>query len=393
MTLPGYRTGGTHPQAAALRNMLTFYGTRAPHTGRPYSEAMVFGITGGIGLANLSAGMATFDNPIAREHGFASAAAPRLEAPLTAPTATAPGDALTALDTMLAGGHAGFVTVSRAALPHQVAHEGLLGPATYETAICGFEPATGAFEIDDRAPHPWHARRDILAEALETPGGPGPVVVVEPPAEFPALEKSIASGIAACIENMEQPASPSHGLPALEAWAHLARADDHPAGWPVAFPPGAPLFDALTSTYTAIFSTGTGGDALRTLYAEFLEEAGGVTAHNACTEAAAMFRLSARLWAHVAESLLPVQSPLLRQTRSLLNTHRRLFEQQGESVLPGIANTVAELNALRESATADFPLRLTQVEELLHDLGEQLLAVHEVESAAIERLRDATSPT
>src|SRR3989304_2365820 len=40
---------GNVPAATALRALLAHRGVRAPHTGQPFSEAMVFGIAGGIG--------------------------------------------------------------------------------------------------------------------------------------------------------------------------------------------------------------------------------------------------------------------------------------------------------------------------------------------------------
>src|SRR3970040_753789 len=40
---------GNVPAATALRVLLAHRGVRAPHTGQPFSEAMVFGIAGGIG--------------------------------------------------------------------------------------------------------------------------------------------------------------------------------------------------------------------------------------------------------------------------------------------------------------------------------------------------------
>ena len=45
---------GNVPATAALRILLTHAGVRAPHTGAPFTEAMVFGIAGGIGIGVVS---------------------------------------------------------------------------------------------------------------------------------------------------------------------------------------------------------------------------------------------------------------------------------------------------------------------------------------------------
>jgi hypothetical protein len=45
---------GNIPATTALRVLLTHAGIRAPHTGEPYTEAMLFGIAGGIGAGVFS---------------------------------------------------------------------------------------------------------------------------------------------------------------------------------------------------------------------------------------------------------------------------------------------------------------------------------------------------
>jgi hypothetical protein len=45
---------GNVPAATALRTLLTAAGVRAPHTNEPFSEAMVYGVAGGIGIGVFS---------------------------------------------------------------------------------------------------------------------------------------------------------------------------------------------------------------------------------------------------------------------------------------------------------------------------------------------------
>ena len=50
MTVDGYtHFGGRHGEAAAIRHLLAFQGVIDPTTGRPFTEALCFGIAGGIG--------------------------------------------------------------------------------------------------------------------------------------------------------------------------------------------------------------------------------------------------------------------------------------------------------------------------------------------------------
>src|SRR5437016_5382336 len=41
--------GGRHGESAALNNLMTFHGVKNPVSGQPMSEALCFGIAGGIG--------------------------------------------------------------------------------------------------------------------------------------------------------------------------------------------------------------------------------------------------------------------------------------------------------------------------------------------------------
>ena len=40
--------GGRYWDTASIRNALDYQGAKAPHTGQPYTEAMLLGISGGI---------------------------------------------------------------------------------------------------------------------------------------------------------------------------------------------------------------------------------------------------------------------------------------------------------------------------------------------------------
>jgi hypothetical protein len=40
--------GGAHPETASVKNVLAYYGVKAPHTGKPFGEPMLLGIGGGL---------------------------------------------------------------------------------------------------------------------------------------------------------------------------------------------------------------------------------------------------------------------------------------------------------------------------------------------------------
>jgi hypothetical protein len=46
--LPDYEHfHGRHPETGSVHNILSYQGVSAPHTGKPYSEAMLLGVSGG----------------------------------------------------------------------------------------------------------------------------------------------------------------------------------------------------------------------------------------------------------------------------------------------------------------------------------------------------------
>lgn len=397
MPFPGYKTGGVHPQTAGLRNILSYYGTRAPHDGRPYTEAMVLGTAGGIGFSysmRESGGAwprvaLSFCEAPGENEGFFERACARLRAPVTVREAANGEEAARLLREMVSAGRAGVVSLDVARLPYQDATAEMFGPGL-TAVVCGYEERSDAFELDDRAPVAWRVPAAMLAEARAAAGVEKQrLVEVEPPSEYPDLSAAIAAGIRDCVQAMVRPAHNGAGLPGISELARLVRDPDDGEGWPTVFPAGAALYDALTATYAGVACAGTGGDALRSLYADFLEEASEVAGRPAYGEAAALFRFSGKLWGQLGETLLPDGVGLLRKARSRMNTIRRLFEQQGQPVLPGMMATRQELNALRAEAAEAFPMSQGDIDELLHALGEQLLAIHDVETEAVNRLEDA----
>lgn len=400
MTLAGYRPGGVHPQSSGLRNILRYYGTRAPHTGEPYTEAMVFGVAGGIGVSYWTwefegrPPLATifFRNLLERDEGFFRRACARLNTPVEVFETTSRAKAARAVQEMLAAGQAGLAWLDLASLPHQMQPPELVKWFGYECVVCGYDEAADGYELDDRSPVAWRIAAEALADARAAiASNKHRVAVVSTPEAYPDLGAAIAAGVRDCVEAMARPPIKNLGLPALEKWAGLVANSRNKKGWPTVFPPGAPLFEALTATYSSIVCMGTGGDALRTLYAEFLEESADVVARPAYREAAGMFRLSGKLWSGLAESLLPSSVGPLRRTRSLLNTNRRLFEEQGGAVMPGMEANNAQIAALRAEAAEAFPMSAAAIGELLGDVREQLLAIHELESGAVRLLDDASA--
>lgn len=401
MALAGYRTGGVNEQTAGIRNILAFYGTTAPHTKEPYTEAMLFGIGGGCGVSYWTwefkgcEPLATifFRNLNEKEGSFVSRLCQRINAPLEVLETGSRAKALKSLRDALERGRPPLAALDMASMPYLFQPPELIKWFGHEAVICGLDEAAGIAELDDRAPVHWQVPLETLADSRAAiTSFKNRLHVIEPPTEYPDLTAAIEAGIRDCVTTFTDPPIGNLGLPGLEKWAKLVTNKRDKKGWPTVFPRGIALYEALVSTYNGIVTVGTGGDALRGFYATFLREAAGVTGNAAYTEAAAAFDVSGKLWAQLANNLLPDSVPTLRKTRSLLNTNRKLFETEGQPVIPGMANNIRQLGELRTTVVQDgFPVSQEAVDELLQGLSEQLMAIHEVESGAVATLA-ATLP-
>ncbi len=396
MALAGYRTGGVSEQSAGIRNILAFYGTTAPHTKEPYTEAMLFGIGGGIGVSYWTwefkgrEPLATifFRNLNEKDGSFVARMCARINAPLEVLETGSRAQAFQSLHDALERGRPPLTALDMASMPYLFQPPELIKWFGHDAVICGLDEAAGIAELDDRAPVPWQVPLETLADSRAAiTSFKNRLHVIQPPTEYPDLPAAIESGIRDCVTTLTDPPIKNLGLPALEKWGKLVTNQRDKKGWPTVFPRGIALYEALVSTYNGIATVGTGGDALRGLYAAFLREAAGVTGKDAYNKAAAAFEVSGKLWTQLANSLLPDSVPTLRKTRSLLNTNRRLFETEGQPVMPGMANNVRALSELRQSVVdGEFPMSQDAVDALLQDMANQLLAIHEVETGAVATL-------
>src|SRR4051794_28964523 len=117
----GSQVGGQHAETAALGNTLAELGVRAPHTGRPLTEAMVLGIAGGIGAGYFVmayGGQPTFYSGTRHgwwDHaGFLAAAGERVGLTVHSQETSSPKTAAKQLNQALASGRSALVLVDRA---------------------------------------------------------------------------------------------------------------------------------------------------------------------------------------------------------------------------------------------------------------------------------------
>jgi hypothetical protein len=400
MVIESYQPlGGVHPVTAALKNSLAALGVTAPHTGRPFSEAMLLGIGGGLGMGYILWEFKAYDSailvlgfhyrwnyPLEFMQNLCRRIGIQSEVKETGGQKTAAAH----LHEAIADGRPAIAWVDQSHLPYfhlSPMYDGCFGHIV--TAYGLDEGEKNGVVIDDRALAPFIVDQAAFATArARVASYKNRLVLIEPAAEDIDLKAAVMAGLGDCIEHLGQ-SSDSFALPAIRKWAKLMTDTRNKKGWPVVFKERKGLYDTLKFVFEGIELLGTGGGALRALYADFLEEAAPVTGKPALTEAAAQYRTVAALWSKLAVAALPDRIPPLRETRALLARKHHLLMNQGNDGLDEVRTVAEQLQTVAADVNECFPLDDKGVQELFAGLQEHLWAIYQAEKEALTTLREA----
>lgn len=390
---------GTHWETGTARNFLAYRGAVAPHTGQPYSEAFLLGVSGGITTGYFKFAYEGYDPQcnILTRNTFDpwDRMLSRLGVVQTVEhTRSAERAAALLADTLDAGVPA-IVWADMWRLPYNALGdaEGMWG--AMPILVYGYDPAADEALVADRARVPV----TTSASALDAASGrikkeKFRLVTLDPPQEAKlaaAVQAGIWDAIKLFTEKPPRGAANNFGLAALRHWADTLRKTTGRQSWAKWFPPGLPLYAGLTSAYTFAFLFGKdeAQDAERGRYADFLDEAALLLERPALRDAAQAFRDAAALWRQLPALLLPDDVELLGEARAQLWRRHTAFLEQGSAALPELTAADERLAALRAQAAAAFPLDDTAAAALRERLAAHLLRLHDAEAAAVGVLRGA----
>jgi len=379
-----------------LVNALAYQGVTAPHTGQPYTEALLMGINGG-----LCAGYFSFEYTGELPHlhfltRYLFDEEPgkvfeRLGIPMRMQQTTDSTKGAANVINALAQGKPAIVWADIFSLPYNPFPPGAGYWLVMPLLVYGYEP-NGEVNIADRARVGLTARAEELVAARARIGKVKNRMMTlgEPNAD--KLPDAVRQGIQACIDIMlhEPPvgAKSSFGLDAYTKWAKLLEGKSKDS-WAMRFAPGARMYAGLTSSYRYIQVWFTGGRGARHIYADFLDEAAVILAKPALREVGQHFRSAAVAWDGLTAALLPDAVPLFRETRELMERSCHLFLEQGNASVDERRALQQQLKALETTAAQDFPLSATEAAALRHDLRDRVLNLHDVEKTALSALVEA----
>ncbi len=367
---------GSHPKFTSLANILTAGGVLAPHSGEPFSEAMLLGLSGGLGCtyilwefkshgtAQLTTGFTYRGNYF--KEGITNAIE-RVGAKVVFRETAGAKSAAKHLDEALDCGQIPLSLLDQFYLPHRGVPNHLEGCGGLEVTICGREG--DGYLVQDRGIF------QVSAENLAAGRGRGPsyknrLVLVEPGAAV-AIAEAIRAGITDCANYLSQ-SSTSFSIPAIAKWAKIVTDEKNKKGWRKVFAEGRGLYSTLVSTYMAIEQNGSGG--LRSLYADFLAEADGLV--GGLEQAQTAYHDAAAAWTAVAETAI---SPFPQV--------RELCDQRWLLLAKSDSKGLAEVNAQLEASRVTLDGKTFEPDGLFEELQKGLFAVVDAEKAALETLR------
>ncbi|MCY3979766.1 MAG: DUF4872 domain-containing protein [Chloroflexi bacterium] len=388
---------GRYWDTAAIRNALDYQGVKAPHTGEPYSEAMLLGISGGVTFGYFTFHYQGYDpqvNLLTRntfdpmERIFE-----RLKLPRDLRRSASANKGRQNLIDALEEGYAPIARPDGSLLPYNALSYDEANWHTMPLVIYGYEPEISEAYISDRSRVSLTVSADELdqARARIKKDRHGLILLGAP--DESELADAIRQGLHDCVKLMtEKPpkgSAKNFGLRALQHWAEML-AKTSRGSWAKEYPTGRPLLAALTSAYTFLGPAfGKTVQAERDVYADFLGEAAQVLELTALTDVAARYRIAGEAWQKLLDSLLPKDAPMLSEARDAIERKTALFMESGAARLDEIIAERDRLDSLKTASETDFPLSDGEISDLRADIRDKVIEARDAEEAAVMALKTA----
>ncbi|MFT5194931.1 MAG: hypothetical protein ACI9EW_003687 [Cellvibrionaceae bacterium] len=387
---------GKHWETGTIHNFFSYRGFNASHTGRPYSEPLLLGVSGGIVFGYFSFAYEGWDPILAllSRNTFDpfDRMLSRLGVMQNIKQTTNPDKARKNLLNVLDEGSPAVVWVDLFNLSHTGKSESGSIPGMFPVVVYGIQD--GRVYVADRA------QQGFIIPEDEFMAGWGRVKKYKyrlGTFEAPAADK-LASAVSAGIwdtinlftEKPPKGGKNSFGHLAYQRWIKLLSKPKTRLSWEKEFPRGVKLFAGLKEgfTRTSTFGQAQGG-ADRRPYAAFLYEAAELLDKPTLTHVADMFLQSADAWEEMGRRLLPADVPLLAETRHLLEQKRERFYAGGPGTGEEVTGINTRLSEIRAICEADFPLSQNEVEAQRMGIAEQVQCICDIEFKAIEQLKTA----
>ncbi len=390
---------GIHPPTAALMKILQAKGVVNPITNLPFTEALLFGIGGGLGVGYILFQFKHLPNPILvlgfrnqwnDTQAFLETLTERLSFQVEFETYENADDAQQGLNAALNKQHIPIVWVDKAHLPYHQLSETLKGFINHQVAVYGHNEKSSHWYLDDLSSQLFEIREKTLTIAREhvSPQNFLMMTFTEArPTNVQELRESIIEGIRECAAQLTQ-ARTNLGISNLDTWSDQLTDQHSRTGWPQVFQEQPSLYPVLRTVYEFIKLNSSDGFALRKIYADFLQEAAGILSNYALNAVAGQYLQLANHWSNLADNALPSRIPIFDRVKNLLNKKYDAYKNHDFIAHQEISQ---ELFKLEEKIKADFPMSVNEIHQLFNRMSSQLKLIRELEHSAAFRLREVTN--
>lgn len=386
---------GLTPEATTLRVVLTNAGVTAPHTDRPWSEPMLLGLSGGIGVSVFSFRYEREDVSTlfvgARSPDSAEAMIGGLDLlglPSTVGETTGRATAARRLRQDLEAHGPVGAWVDAATLGTRAMPASWEGGAYHVLAVLDLDDDAGTATVSDLADALITVDQAVLAAARSRirKQRHRVLAVTGMPAGTVDLDAVVRTAVGRCHARLTSGRIRNQTVAALDELADRMHGSTAADGWARMFPPGRHLWMALTSLHDFVEHYGTGGGLSRPLYARFLREAAVTTDAALLDEAAERYEDLGEQWTALARAALPDDVAMLAAARRLQEERAARYAAQGDDTVADLQRLWEQMNDLGTRAAAAFPLSDADAQALRVDLADRTRRIAAAERAAAEVL-------
>ncbi len=389
---------GRHSSTGTVADALAASGFLNPKTGKPYTESLILGASGGIAF-----GLFVFEykghlphvSLLARNtFGPFERSLDNMAIRREVKETVKPEKGEQNLREGLEDGHPVIVLADQFSLPHS----GLCGGDQMwymrPLLVVGYEAPNYILADGSSKGIPIH--EDLLMAARsKVKKDRFRVTILEAPdpARLPeGLIRGIETSTALFLDKPPAGSANNFGLQGLRHFAASLVDSKSAKGWPRQFEPGPRLVQALAGRHGQpglwnwIEIWGTNASADRGTYADFLEEAVAWTGISRLAEIAPGFRRSAQAWSALAEASMPDSVPEFKELKALKRRHHQVWVDQGPESLEERARLRERMDELVDVLSKPETLagQASAIREAMaHEVGQ----IEAIEGSAFEELR------
>ena len=430
--------GATERMAGALRNILDYYNVVSPHSNEPFTEALLMGIGGGLGAEYATWAFKGIDptrlprsslylrfhhvkNYIEKkEETFIQKLTKRLGSHLAVKETASQERAGQFLSAALTAGKPVMVQLSvwHSVYSRQAVHDHYfkkpeLFPSLLYDEFVSFLPyyslpypwischlATvygmheGYVHLSDYSNQPLTVGAEQFKESRSIiKGWKNRAYTIEPPNTHPNLTKAIRQGINDCVRSLLfDKAVVSGAHLRTKAWKAMAtNIGDFKSknGWLTRFQEPWQLFDTLSRLHAQIAFYNSDGGALRSSYADFLEEASDILKKSDLKPISHQFADIGIMWDEIGTTALNDDIPELLKARQTALDWHNMFKIHGNIQTELLTNLSKKLQAIRIKFNEETPITNRELLALFEELSVRFREVYEAEKTALQDLRKA----